>query len=184
MTTPSRHLRLVSIAALLSLFATSCMENDEPEPIEGPEAIAPKLYRVDALSCLDCKLLNLHYQTGSPEIELRALDRHGNFVGHEIAMLSPSSAEELDMWLDGLAEGEISLGTLPQNAPYDGVCVELWLPHLSHLSLAYKQQYPPSGLIELDRLLEGLVHDLSNCRTSLDIVDLAPDCEVLADFPG
>ena len=55
--------------------------------------------------------------------------------------------------------------------------------HGSQLSLAYQQQYPPSGLLALDRSLAGLVNDLSNCRTSVDIVDLAPNSEVLPDFP-
>jgi hypothetical protein len=103
---------------------------DEPEPAAIPEPIGPELYRVYLNNCSGCTTTILHRDQTSADVELRAIDEHGAFVGRVIGTLSDAKLDELEVWLDGIRDGTIELGAAPQDVPFDGVFVKLSIASL------------------------------------------------------
>jgi len=177
-----RPLSRLGLAALaLTVFsAPACVCDDDGDPIMGPALERGRFYTIAPTTCGDCRSMTLYRFVGDSEIELRAHEANGDYVGRNLGLLTPATQEQLDALVEALAEGEQSIGELPQAVPADGSVIYLSLPSLT---LSYAENYPPAGVEELDTLLGAILDDLSQCQASERV---APDidCEALDWWPS
>jgi hypothetical protein len=170
-----RKSTILMLALTLALAPACADDQDTPD---SPPITLPRLYEYHAGYCRgDCRTLTL-YRHGA-EVELRAYERDGGFIGVATATLTGDTNDELSDWIEALSSGAQSLGELPKGVPTDGPIIQLYLPYLT---LNYAEHHPPSGLIELDTALAEILDDLSQCRAT---IRLHPDfgCVALAYYP-
>jgi hypothetical protein len=164
---------------VLPLILTAACAEPEDEPL-SPALTLPALYDYDIAGPCGERCWSLTLYRSGTEIALRAHDQPGHvFLGITTGQLSAETSAELTAMIDALRSGEQSLGELPGGVPIDGTINTLWLPDLT---LRYMTNHPPSGVIELDKLLTSILDDLSQCRTNVR-VDPDSGCEPLAHFP-
>ena len=164
-----------TLALALALALTACGVDEAPEapPLEGNS-----LYQITPFLCGDdCRRLTLYRSFNGETLELRAYELDDSYAGRARAALTPGARDELDAMIEEQREGE--LGELPSDIPADSPIVSLWLPALT---LQYAQNYPPSGVEDLDTLLFEIFDDLSQCRETARVVPDG-DCVQLAWFP-
>ncbi len=156
-----KHLSAIALALLLGALTLGACGSESIDP-EAPEPIGPLAYEVIPVWCSsECETFEL-YRDGRALQLLIFTDDH-QFDREVLATLPSDTAATFDADVEALLDGEAALGELdPECLGFaDAPHVTLALVGTTgNLRFSYPWNCPPSGLVDIDAVYQGLISTL------------------------